>query len=264
MSVHFPTSEGPHADYGVSKVAQERAKLQQDKNCLAKANDPWHAFYYLVAEHLDVRALSGIAQKIGQLSNQLNGLEYYVVQISNIKSDFFSGKTDVTGASTTQFRKDLAAFINKLLGQNIMPTSGGPITYNQFEAALNAVPSSTNKLFSDGTISSIITGFMKGFDVNPNNKGVLGGTETLHQLWQKAESGNPYKGPDGTTLPYPAAIDGWVNAMSAAGGYVKGVSGVETTKLNYLQKHYSGVMAYLKSLFGDYLKELKTPVSKEK
>ncbi|MCF7806244.1 MAG: hypothetical protein K9M07_01770 [Simkaniaceae bacterium] len=261
MSELFPASEGPHADYGVSLIVQDRAKLELDKDRLAKATDPFHAFYYMIAEHLDVQALAQLSQGINVLAGQLSELQVYVNSITDVKAAFMAGQTEAPGVPDIKLRIQIATFINKLVGQPIVRTNGVKISYSDFQLALKAADGPTHDpIFSPQTITKMIQQIMTGFKVTSANDGVLAGFITLKSIWDKAESGGSSGAIPG--MPYPPAIDGYLNAISSVGGYVKGIAGVETTNMNYQQKHYLGVLSFLKSMFGYYYGQLQAPVKK--
>lgn len=255
-------------NYGVTKIEAERAKLELDKNRLAKATDPFHAFYFMIAEHLDVTTLKKMESNINMLSGSLNVLQQFSQISENIRKDFDAGKSGdetINGQTVdpnVQIRIDVAKLVNGLVGVSVLPEDGSTLTYNQFNQAMSLVGDPRNcSVFSKDNIHLIISQLMSGFKVTASNDGLLAGKISLQTLWQEAESGTPTKA-GGAELPSPQILQAYLDPISSITGLIKGMSGEETINLNYEIKRYFGVVSELKSMFGYYFKELQKPVQK--
>ncbi|MDN3504352.1 MAG: hypothetical protein P0S95_02100 [Rhabdochlamydiaceae bacterium] len=265
-----PMRSGLGGDYGVSQIQAEQAKVFSEKNRLDKATDPFHAFYYMVAEHMDVRDLKTMESKINVLAGDLDTMQQFVGLAEKIRQDFDAGKpgsapvirNGVPIDPDKQIRIDVAQLLNGLVGKNVFPADGSQLTYNQFETALGFVGgSSQTKVFGDATVKQVINSIMKGFGITSSNNDLFYGATTLKAIWQKTESGTPTE-PGQPPLPDPTYVQPFLDQISVVAGVMKGMSGAETSKLNYSEKRYFMVVSYLKSMFGYYFKELKIPVSK--
>ena len=256
------------SQYGVSKVEQEQQVAYNAHNRLVNATDPWHAFYYLVVEHMDVTALSTISAKIGTFADQMTKMSWFTQDVEKIKEAFFDPQTHSLGPGVdpgNALRAAVGALLNRLIGQNVAPTDGSPMNWGTFTNALSHVGDSTNTtVFSSKSIREMIDQLMKTFNVTPKGAGILDGSANISDIWAQAESHPVSAGGQSANLPYPAALQGYVDGMSSLGGYAKGVSGAETQILTHEQKTYFMVAAYLKSLFGDFYHQSATPVRKEK
>ena len=264
-----PIGDYKGADYGVTKVQYEQAKILGEKDKLTKATDPFHAFYYMVAEHMDVRNLHVMESKIDVLAGDLNTMQKFVKLAENMRQDFDAGKSGVLKRNGVllnpdqQIRKDVAKLINGLVGHNVFPTDGSQLTYNQFKTALGFVGgSSQTKVFSAATVKQVITSIMTGFGVTDKNTDLFYGGTTLKAIWKQTESGTPTADPTQPNIPDPTEVQPYLDQISVVAGVMKGMSGAETSKLSYSEKRYFMAVSFLKSMFGYYFKELKIPVSK--
>lgn len=248
------TSEG--SPYSAQREGAEYQQYMQDKEHFEFSKDPFQAFFYLIALNMDVSSLASLTSTIHDAADQIEQLEWYVSQATKIKSDFVNGKTD-PGADL-QLKKDIQAFFQHMLPDNdniFSYPDGSKINVHDFQNLIEALTTNLNNnqpdpAMSPATMLQIINVFMKGFDVVDGQNALLSGNTTLKDLWDSAQEN-------------PGIIQPYLNALSSIESTTKGISGIETTKMDYLQKQYMNVLAFLKSMFNNYYQESKAPIGKE-
>ena len=264
----IPNINAPDSTISSSLAQQEAAAYQQylaDHAKFTFSNDPFEAFFYLIAMQMDVTSLSGMNDSIHGLSQNLEALNWYTMQISKIKQDFVDGKTNPS--ADKNLRIDIATLINHMVQlPGCVPADGGYIAYNStntrrgFKSVLDIIDHNSQPLdpvLGRDRVKQIIETLFSGFDIQANVRDsdggfifhnlLFSGKETLAELW-KSE---------------PGVIQPYLNAMSTIESTTKGISGAITTQLDYMEKQYMSTLAFLKSMFNYFYQESKAPIGKE-
>jgi hypothetical protein len=257
--------EIPYVPGGNTDVSQSAAYQQymQEKLTFSFAQDPFQAFFDLIALNMDVYDLEGISTSVNSLSKALEDIDWYTNQMTKIKKDFQNGpkQPGQTLSNDQQLRADVGALFNHLMQSTNahLPQDGSTISISQFKNYFDALErpgALIDPILGPAVVKQIANAFKQGFDIDwtyDNGVGhdkLLSGAMTLDQLWQQAQSD-------------PGVLQPYLAAMSTIESMTKGLSGSSTVTLERLSKQYMSVLYFLKTMFNDYYKMSKAPIGKE-